>query len=73
VEEAVGVLVVARHLAAVVDVERLAADRTGEIQPDVAAAVEQEAAARDAVGVQVGGVIAVGAHDLAAVVDLGGG
>jgi hypothetical protein len=73
VEDAVGVLVVARHLAAVVDVERLAADRTGEIQPDVAAAVEQEAAARDAVGGQVGGVIAVGAHDLAAVVDLGGG
>jgi hypothetical protein len=73
VEDAVGVLVVARHLAAVVDVERLAADRTGEIQPDVAAAVEQEAAARDAVGVPVGGVLAVGAHDLAAVVDLGGG
>jgi hypothetical protein len=48
VEGAVGGLVLARDLPAVVDVLRLAADRTGIVEPDVPAPVEQEAAQRGA-------------------------
>ena len=63
-----GVLVLAHHLTAVVDVERLAGDRTRNIELDMAAAVQQEPAELSAGDRRVRGV-AVDAHDLAAVVD----
>jgi hypothetical protein len=69
VEDAVGVLVLAHDLAAVVDVERLAGDRTRDIQPDIAAAVQQEPADLGAVIRHGAGGVAVLAHDLAVVVD----
>jgi hypothetical protein len=81
VELAGAVLVLADHLPAVVDAERLAAASAGEIQPGEAAVlVEQEPAqlVGGGGGVAVGPVtqipagVAVDADDLAAVVDLGG-
>src|SRR6266545_5769659 len=70
VEGAGGVPVLAHDLAVVVDVKRLAGERSGEVEPDIPAAVQQEAAAvLDVVGADVAAGVAVDADDLAAVVD----
>ena len=48
VEAAVGVLVLAHDLAAVVDVGRLAGAGAGDVEPDIAAALQQEPGGRAA-------------------------
>jgi hypothetical protein len=72
VERAAGVLVLAHHLTAIVDPGGLRSHGTRDVDPGEPAAVEQETAQP---GVRVryeGGVVAVGADDLAAIVDLEG-
>src|SRR5215207_5331645 len=69
VEAAVGVLVLAHDLAAVVDVKRVGVAGAGDVEPDIAAAVQQEPAAGGVGGRDGVAVGAVDAHDLATVVD----